>query len=151
MAARRTIYLDHSASTPTDPRVVEAMMPYFTEVYGNASSIHSFGRKAEQAIEDARKVVQLSADFGLDGRIGHLMMPGLIEEEDDRPIEMKPKIDVLDFWSIIKPELRGIRGLCSQVTAFMDEQAAQIQKRAHSLRRANLYRKWSTIRRPQLR
>jgi hypothetical protein len=36
---------------------------------------------------------------------------------------MKPKLDVLDFWSIIKPELPGIRGLCSQVTAFMDEQA----------------------------
>src|SRR5271170_2095024 len=76
----------------------------------------------EQAIEDAHKVVQLSAEFGLDGRIGHLMMPGLIEEEDDRPIEMKPKLDVLEFWSIIKPELPGVRGLCSQVTAFMDEQ-----------------------------
>ena len=80
-------------------------------------------RGTERAIEDARKVVQLSADSGLNGRIGHLMMPGLIEEEDDRPIEMKPKLDVLDFWSIIKPELAGIRGLCSQVTAFMDEQA----------------------------
>jgi len=51
------IYLDYSASTPTDPRVVEAMMPYFTEVYGNASSIHSAGRKAEQAIETARQKV----------------------------------------------------------------------------------------------
>ena len=79
-------------------------------------------RGTEGAIEDARKVVQLSAEFGLDGRIGHLMMPGLIEEEDDRPVEMKPKLDVLDFWSIIKPELPGVRGLCSQVTAFMDEQ-----------------------------
>jgi Mycobacterial methylenetetrahydrofolate reductase len=75
------------------------------------------------AIEDARKVMQLSAQFGLDGRIGHLMMPGLIEEEDDRPVEMKPKLDVLDFWSVIKPELPGVRGLCSQVTAFMDEQS----------------------------
>jgi hypothetical protein len=79
-------------------------------------------RGTEGAIEDARKVVQLAAEFGLDGRIGHLMMPGLIEEEDDRPVEMKPKLDVLDFWSVIKPELPGIRGLCSQVTAFMDEQ-----------------------------
>ena len=79
-------------------------------------------RGTEQAIDDARKIVQLSADFGLGGRIGHLMMPGLIEEEDDRPVEMKPKLDVLDFWSIIKPELPGVRGLCSQVTAFMDEQ-----------------------------
>jgi Mycobacterial methylenetetrahydrofolate reductase len=80
-------------------------------------------RGAEQAIEDARKLVRLSAESGLDGRIGHLMMPGLIEEEDDRPVEMKPKLDVLDFWSIVKPELPGVRGLCSQVTAFMDEQA----------------------------
>ena len=79
-------------------------------------------RGAEQAIEDARKLVRLSAESGLDGRIGHLMMPGLIQEEDDRPVEMKPKLDVLDFWSIVNPELPGVRGLCSQVTAFMDEQ-----------------------------
>jgi len=52
-----TVYLDHSATTPTDPRVVEAMMPYFTEVYGNASSAHAFGRRAEAAIEEARKTV----------------------------------------------------------------------------------------------
>jgi hypothetical protein len=80
-------------------------------------------RGAEQAIQDARKVVQLSTQFGLDGQIGHLMMPGLIEEEDDRPVEMKPKLDVLDFWSIVAPELPGLRGLCSQVTAFSDEQS----------------------------
>jgi len=57
MAVRRSIYLDHSASTPTDPRVVEAMMPYFTEIYGNPSSSHSFGRRAERAIEDARDMI----------------------------------------------------------------------------------------------
>ncbi len=78
-------------------------------------------RGSEQAVEEARKVLQLSADSGLDGRIGHVMMPGLIAEEDDRPVEMKPKLDVLDFWSIIKPKLPGVNGLCSQVTAFMDE------------------------------
>src|SRR3990172_2477755 len=57
MTASRAVYLDHSATTPTDPRVVEAMLPYFTEVYGNPSSAHSFGRKAEQAVEDAREIV----------------------------------------------------------------------------------------------
>lgn len=57
MPAPRTVYLDHSASTPCDPRVVEAMMPYFSEVYGNSSSSHSFGRKAEMAIEDARESI----------------------------------------------------------------------------------------------
>lgn len=57
MSERRVVYLDHSASTPTDPRVLEAMMPYFTEIYGNATSVHSFGRAAEHAIEDARAAV----------------------------------------------------------------------------------------------
>ncbi|RMG86064.1 MAG: cysteine desulfurase [Chloroflexi bacterium] len=51
------IYLDHSATTPTDPRVVEAMLPYFSEIYGNPSSAHSFGRRAEAAIETARETV----------------------------------------------------------------------------------------------
>jgi Mycobacterial methylenetetrahydrofolate reductase len=78
-------------------------------------------RGAEEAIEEARKVVQLSVKSGLEGRVGHVMIPGLIAEEDDRPVEMKPKLDVLEFWSIIKPELPGVNGLCTQVTAFMDE------------------------------
>ena len=78
-------------------------------------------RGREQALEDAHKVLRASAETGLDGRIRHVMMPGMIEEDDGRPIEMKPKMDVLDFWSIIKPELPGVNGLCTQVTAFMDE------------------------------
>ncbi len=75
----------------------------------------------ERALEDARKVVQFSAETGLAGRLRHVMIPGMIAEDDDRPVAMKPKLDVLDFWSIIKPELPGIRGLCTQVTAFSDE------------------------------
>jgi Mycobacterial methylenetetrahydrofolate reductase len=75
----------------------------------------------ERALDEAHKVVRYSAESGLDGRIRHVMIPGIIAEDDDRPIAMKPKFDVLDFWSIIKPELTGINGLCTQVTAFMDE------------------------------
>lgn len=75
----------------------------------------------EKAAEDAQKVVRYSAESGLDGRIRHVMIPGMIAEDDDRPVPMKPKMDVLDFWSIIRPELPGMRGLCTQVTAFMDE------------------------------
>lgn len=75
----------------------------------------------ERALEEARKVVRNAADSGLEGRLRHVMIPGIIAEDDDRPIEMKPKLDVLDFWSIVKPELPGFRGLCTQVTAFMDE------------------------------
>jgi cysteine desulfurase len=48
------IYLDHSATTPLDERVLEVMLPYFTEHYGNSLAIHRFGREAERAIESAR-------------------------------------------------------------------------------------------------
>jgi hypothetical protein len=75
----------------------------------------------ERALEDARKVAKYSADSGLGGRIRHVMIPGMIAEDDDRPVPMQPKLDVLEFWSIIKPELPGLSGLCTQVTAFMDE------------------------------
>ena len=80
-------------------------------------------RGTEHALEDAHKVVRFSAETGLDGRIRHVLIPGMIAEDDDRPIEMKPKLDVLDFWSIIKPELPGMNGICTQVTAFLDKQA----------------------------
>jgi hypothetical protein len=74
-----------------------------------------------RALDDAHKVLELSKEFGIEGRIGHVMIPGMIEEETDRPLEMKPKLDVIEFWSAIKPELPGVNGLCTQVTAFMDE------------------------------
>ena len=49
------IYLDHHATTPCDPRVVEVMAPYFTEVFGNPASLtHDYGRRAANAVEDAR-------------------------------------------------------------------------------------------------
>ena len=51
----RMIYLDHNATTPVHPEVMEAMQPYFTEKFGNASSIHQSGREAKSALEDARQ------------------------------------------------------------------------------------------------
>jgi cysteine desulfurase len=51
------IYLDHTATTPLDPRVLEAMTPCFSGVFGNASSVHSYGREARQVLERARETV----------------------------------------------------------------------------------------------
>ncbi len=54
---REIIYLDNAATTSLDPQVLEAMLPFYTDVYGNGSSIHTMGRKAKSAIENARKKV----------------------------------------------------------------------------------------------
>jgi cysteine desulfurase len=53
----RRIYLDHTATTPLDPLVREAMEPYFSDIFGNASSVHSYGREAKSALEKARGVI----------------------------------------------------------------------------------------------
>jgi len=55
--AERIIYLDHAATTALDARVLEAMLPYFTTEYGNASSIYTLGRHAMQAVDSAREEV----------------------------------------------------------------------------------------------
>ncbi|MGH3922089.1 MAG: mycobacterial-type methylenetetrahydrofolate reductase [Pseudonocardiaceae bacterium] len=89
-----------------------------------------------RALAEAHKVLEHSQAFGIEGRIKHVMIPGLIEEEDDRPVEMKPKLDVLDFWSAIQPELPGVSGLCTQVTAFMDE--STLAERLGNLRAAGI-------------
>ena len=57
MADLRRVYLDHSATTPVDARVVEAMLPYLTTKFGNASSVHFFGQEARAAVDRARREV----------------------------------------------------------------------------------------------
>jgi len=57
MTARPAIYLDNHATTRTDPRVVEAMLAYFTEDFGNAASVHGFGQRALSAVEAARETI----------------------------------------------------------------------------------------------
>lgn len=53
----RTVYLDYAATTPTDQRVVDAMLPFFTERYGNANSLYALGRDAARALEEVRERV----------------------------------------------------------------------------------------------
>jgi cysteine desulfurase len=57
MGEKRTIYLDHAATTPVKPAVMDAMRPYFTEHYGNPSSIYGIARESRKAIETARAQV----------------------------------------------------------------------------------------------
>jgi cysteine desulfurase len=60
------VYLDHSATTPLDPEVLQAMMPYLTEEFGNASSVYGLGQRARQAIDQARD--EVAAFYGVEAR-----------------------------------------------------------------------------------
>lgn len=51
------IYLDHAATTPVHPEVADTMYPLYTEIYGNPSSVHAYGRKARQLMDEARRVI----------------------------------------------------------------------------------------------
>ena len=57
MSSPGTVYLDHAGTTPMDPRVLEAMLPYFTQLYGNPSSIHTVGQESRHALDEARERV----------------------------------------------------------------------------------------------
>ena len=57
---KKTIYLDNAATTKTRPEVVEAMLPYFTEYYGNPSSVYEFATPSKKAIAEARETIAKS-------------------------------------------------------------------------------------------
>jgi len=60
------VYLDHSATTPLDPEVLQAMLPYLTDEFGNASSVYGLGQRARQAIDEARD--EIAAVFGVQAK-----------------------------------------------------------------------------------
>ncbi len=57
MSGKTNIYMDYAATTPVDERVLQAMLPYFTETFGNPSSVHTYGQRAEAALEQARRTI----------------------------------------------------------------------------------------------
>ena len=93
-----TAYLDNNATTKVDPRVVEAMLPFFTEQFGNASSIHEFGAQVTGALRKARKQAQtlLGAEFDQRGRLDDFQHLGI----EPRGFEPVPR-QVVDFPMIL--------------------------------------------------
>jgi hypothetical protein len=91
-----------------------------------------------RAIEEAQRIRELSCEFGLESMINHLMIPGMIEEDGDRPVAMKSKMDPLDTWQAASPHLPGMRGICTQVTAFLN--AENLKQRFLHLQGAGIER-----------
>lgn len=78
----KRIYADHNATTPLDPAVLDAMLPYLREHFGNASSVHAFGRQARAAIDDARvRLAKL-----LNAQEGEIVFTGCGTEADNNAI-----------------------------------------------------------------
>ena len=77
------IYLDHAATTPVDPRVVEAMLPYFTERFGNPSGVYTLSQSSQGAMEEARATV---ADV-LGCSPGEVIFTGGASEADNAAIK----------------------------------------------------------------
>jgi cysteine desulfurase len=76
------IYLDYAATTPVDTRVIEAMLPYFNEIFGNPSSIHTFGQKAEAAMERSRETIAQ----GLNCQPGEVIFTSCGSESDNQAL-----------------------------------------------------------------
>lgn len=79
----RRVYLDNSATTQVDKKVLEAMLPYFSEVYGNPNSLHSWGREAKKSVDKARE--QVAALIGTEGK--NIIFTGAGSEADNLAIK----------------------------------------------------------------
>ncbi|GAB2643913.1 mycobacterial-type methylenetetrahydrofolate reductase [Prescottella soli] len=77
---------------------------------------------AGRALDEGCAAVDLCRRHGLAEHVRHVMIPGIIAEDSDRPVALTPRMDVLDFWEAIRPSIGTIKGLCAQVTVFHDEE-----------------------------
>ncbi len=93
------IYLDNAATTPLDKEVLDSMIPYMTENFGNPSSIHAHGRKVRSAIEDARKIVATH----LNASAGEIFFTSSATEANN--MALKGSVDDLGVTRIISSEM----------------------------------------------
>lgn len=89
-----------------------------------------------QSQEIGRKVAEHARTAGLTDSLRHLMIPGMIAEDPDRPVDLTAKMDVLDFWNAVRPEIGDVGGLCTQVTAFDD--VPELTERLRALTQAGM-------------
>jgi len=144
----KKIYLDNAATTVTDPRVVDAMLPYFTEKYGNPSSTHFFGQEAHIALNDARAsiaaflhVAQESVIFtGGASEAIHLAIKGLAKAHVKKgrhivasSFEHSTTLAALndlsrEGWTVsfVKPNIQGIVDVDAFLAACTDETSLAI-------------------------
>jgi cysteine desulfurase len=106
MTSSRRIYLDYAATTPVDPAVLRAMMPFFSEAFGNAGSLHSFGQEAIAALDGAREI--LAAAIGADFR--EIIFTGSATEANNLALR-----GVVDAWRNANGASRTPRILVSAV------------------------------------
>lgn len=90
----------------------------------------------EKACEEACRAVELAARTGLAGRISHLMIPGMIDEDPQRPVPLDARMDPLDVWNAIREVAPAPAGLCTQVTSFL--QPERLEDRVGALTAAGI-------------
>ncbi|MCL2533222.1 MAG: mycobacterial-type methylenetetrahydrofolate reductase [Nocardiaceae bacterium] len=91
---------------------------------------------AARAVDETHAAVELCRHHGLADHVRHVMIPGIIAEDSDRPVALTPRMDVLDFWEAIRPSIGSMAGLCAQVTVFHD--ADQLTERVRRLRASGM-------------
>lgn len=122
MVSHRNVYLDYSATTPTDPRVLEKMLPYFTDEFGNTSSAHSYGRRAEDAIETARETIATLMNC----RTSEIIFTSGGSESDNLAIRGAAwsRLDVGNHLVTTPVEHSAVTRTVSQLVAFSDFDSA---------------------------